>query len=146
MSWVASFVFTCFLQGKLTGRLSLIFCLYISSSPASGGIGWPTNLSYQDFSARQHSGCLENFLRSGRCYWFKVDPIAKSLNPLGEPINGIVSPPFVEVARSQLVIRFMTREHVKDTDHHGMGDRHDGALLASTCRQASIRGVPGPGT
>jgi hypothetical protein len=54
-------------------------------------------------------GCLENFLRCGRCHRFKVDTIAKSLNPLGEPIDGIVPPPFVEVARSQLVIRFCGR-------------------------------------
>jgi len=64
------------------------------------------------------NGCLENFLRCGRCHRFKVDPIAKSLNPLGEPIDRIMPPPFVEVARSQLAIRFLAREHVQDTRHY----------------------------
>jgi hypothetical protein len=79
-------------------------------------------------------GCLENFLRRSRCHWFEMDPIAESLNPLGKPINRIVPPPFIEIARSQLVIRFLAREHMKDTDHDGVGDRHDRALLAPTCR------------
>jgi hypothetical protein len=30
-----------------------------------------------------------------------------------------VPPPLVKVMRSQLTIRFMARQHVKDTDHHG---------------------------
>ena len=69
-----------------------------------------------------------------------MDSIAESLNPLGKPINRIVLLPFIEVACSQLVIRFMACEHMKDTDHDGVGDRHDRALLAPTCCQASIQG------
>jgi hypothetical protein len=65
--------------------------------------------------------------------------IAEPLNPLDQPIDRIM-PPFVAVARSPLAIRFLAREHVKDTDHDGVGDRHDGALLPPTCRQASIQG------
>jgi hypothetical protein len=68
-----------------------------------------------------------------------MNPIAESLNPLGQPIHRIVPPPFIKVARSQLVIRFLAREHMKDTDHNGMGDCHDRALLAPTCRQASVQ-------
>ena len=67
-------------------------------------------------------------------------PIAESLNPLGQSIDRIMPPPFVEVACAQLVIRFLTREHVKDTDHDGVGDRHDRTLLPPTRRQASIQG------
>ena len=44
-------------------------------------------------------------------------------------------PSFVAVARSQLVIRFLARERVKDTDHDGVGNRHDRALLPPTRRQ-----------
>ncbi len=83
-------------------------------------------------------GCLENFSRGGRCHRFKVYPIAEPLNPLGQSINRLMPSPFVKVARSQLVIRFLARAHVKDTDHDGVGDRHDRALLPPTCRQASI--------
>ena len=82
----------------------------------------------------------ENFLRRGRGYRFEVDPIAESLKPLGQPIDGRVPSPFVEVVRSQLVRRLMAREHVKDTVHDGVGDGHDGALLAPPCRQTSIQG------
>jgi hypothetical protein len=85
-------------------------------------------------------GCRENFLRRGRCHRFEVDPIAESLNPLGQPIDGRVPSPCVEVVRSQLVIRLIAREHVKNTDHDGVGDCHDGALLAPPCRQTSIQG------
>jgi len=42
-------------------------------------------------------GCLENFSRGSRCYRFKVYPIAEPLNPLGQSINHIKPPPFVEV-------------------------------------------------
>ena len=86
-------------------------------------------------------GCLENFLRHGCRHRFEVDPIAEPLNPLGEPIDRIMPPPFVTVARSQLVIRFMAREHGKDTDHNGVGDRHDCALLTPPRREVSIRGL-----
>lgn len=86
-------------------------------------------------------GCLENFLRHGCRHPFEVDPIAEPLNPLGEPIDRIMPPSFVNVAHSQLVIRFMAREYVQDTDHHGVGDRHDGALLTPTRREVSIRGL-----
>ena len=55
--------------------------------------------------------------------------IAKPLKPLGQPIDRIMPPSFIEVVRSQLVIWFLAREHVKDTDHDGVGDRHDRALL-----------------
>ena len=69
-------------------------------------------------------GCLANVGRGGR-HQCKGDPIPQSLNPLGEPIDGIAPPPFVDVACSSLVLRFTTREHVKDTDHDG---RRDGSV------------------
>ena len=69
-----------------------------------------------------------------------MDPIAESLNPLGQPINRIVPPPFIEVARTPLVRRFLAYEPMKDTDHDGVGHCHDGTLLASSGRQASIQG------
>ena len=65
-------------------------------------------------------------------------PIAESLNPLGKPIDRIVPPPFIEVARSQLAIRLLAREHVKDTDHHRVSDRYERTLHATPCRQPSI--------
>jgi hypothetical protein len=86
--------------------------------------------------------CLENFSRGGCGHRFKVYPIAEPLNPLGQPIDRIMPPPFVEVVRAQLVIRFLTREHVKDTDHDGVGHCHDRTLLPPTRRQASIQGRP----
>jgi hypothetical protein len=43
-----------------------------------------------------------------------MDPIAESLNPLGQPINRRVPPPFIEGARSQLVIRFHLYESFSD--------------------------------
>jgi len=73
-----------------------------------------------------------------------MDPIAESLNPLGKPINRRVPSPFVTALRSQLVRRFMACEQRKDTDHDGVGDRHERALLAPTCRQASICGEAAP--
>jgi hypothetical protein len=57
--------------------------------------------------------CLENFSRGGCGHRFKVYPIAEPLNPLGQLIDRIMPPPFVEVARAQLVIRFLAREHVR---------------------------------
>ena len=69
-----------------------------------------------------------------------MDPIAEPLNPLGQPIDRIIPSSFIEVARSQFVIWFLAREHVKDTDYDGVGDRHDRALLPPTRRQASIQG------
>jgi len=39
-----------------------------------------------------------------------MDPIPKSLNALGQPINRIVPPLFIEVARSQRMIWFLTHE------------------------------------
>jgi hypothetical protein len=84
--------------------------------------------------------CLEHCSRGGCGHRCKVYPIAEPLNPLGQPINRIMPPSFVEVARSQRVIRFLAREHVKDTDHDGVGNRHDRALLPPTRRQAAIQG------
>src|SRR6266568_836196 len=88
---------------------------------------------------RPQGGCLENFSRGGRGHRFKVYPIAESLNPLGQSIHGIMPPPFVEVARSQLVIWFLACEHVKDTDHDRVGNRHDCTLLSPPRRQPPIQ-------
>ena len=85
-------------------------------------------------------GCLENFSRGSRGHRFKVYPIAEPLTPLGQPIDRIMPPPFVEVVRAQLVIRFLAREHVQDTDHDGVGHCHDRTVLPPTRRQASIHG------
>src|SRR5437879_9765977 len=59
--------------------------------------------------------CLEHFSRSGCGHRFKVYPIAEPLNPLGQPIDRIMPPPFVEVARAHLVMRFLAAERVQDT-------------------------------
>ena len=85
---------------------------------------------------------LEHVSRGGCGHRFKVYPIAEPLNPLGQPIARIIPPPFVEVVRAQLVIRFLARAHVKDTDHDGVGHCHDRTLLPPTRRQASIQGRP----
>jgi len=69
-----------------------------------------------------------------------MNTIAESLNPLGQPIHRRVPPPFVEVVCSQLVIRFLACEHMQDTDHDGVGHRHDRTLLAPPGRQTPIQG------
>jgi len=84
--------------------------------------------------------CLEHVSRGGCGHRFKVYPIAESLTPLGPPIDRLMPPPFVEVVHAQLGIRFLAREHVKDTDHDGVGHCHDRTLLPPTRCQASIQG------
>jgi hypothetical protein len=73
-----------------------------------------------------------------------MDPRIEALNPLGQPIDGGVLLPFITLKHSQLMIRFTAREHVQDADHDGVHHRPDGALLASTRRQASIHGQQAP--
>ena len=57
--------------------------------------------------------------------------ISESLNPPGEPIDKMAALTFIEVIGSQLPIRFVAGEHVEGTDHHRVGHRHDGPLLAA---------------
>jgi hypothetical protein len=108
--------------------------------------GWTSNCNGSiSYATRRdnkglHGGCLENFSRGDRCHWFKVYSIAEPLDLSGQSINRIVPPPFAEAVCAQLVIRFLVCEHMKDTDHDGVGDHPDRTLLAPPGRQAPIQG------
>jgi len=55
-------------------------------------------------------GCLENFSCRGRCHRFEMHPISQMLDPAGQPIHGIVPPPFVKIVRPQFMVWYVAGE------------------------------------
>src|SRR5437879_1699258 len=84
------------------------------------------------------AGCLENFSRRGCCHWFQMHPIPQAFNPPGEPIDGELPPPFVEIIGSQFTVHFIAGEHVKNTTHNGVRHGNDGPLLPPADGEALI--------
>ena len=63
-------------------------------------------------------GCLENFSGRGGRHRFERHPIPEVFNPPSEPIYGITPPPLAKIVGPRFAVRFIAREHVKDTTHH----------------------------
>jgi hypothetical protein len=95
-------------------------------------------------------GCLENFFHRGHGHRFEMHPIPQALKAPGEPVNGALPPPLINIVAPELVIRFLTGEPMKDADHARVGHGDDGPRLPTACgetliprREISVLGIHG---
>ena len=83
-------------------------------------------------------GCLENFLHRGHCHRFEMHPIPQALNAPGEPVNGELPPPLINIVAPELGIRFLTGAQMKDADPDRVGHGDDGPRLPTACGETLI--------
>jgi hypothetical protein len=68
-----------------------------------------------------------------------MHPIPQVLNASGEPVDGELAPSLIKIVVPELVIWFLTGEHMKDTDHDRVGHGDDGPLLPKACSETLIQ-------
>jgi len=68
-----------------------------------------------------------------------MHPIPQVLNASGEPVDGELPPPLIKIVGPECVIRFLTGEHMKDTDHDRVGHGDDGLLLPTAYGETLIQ-------
>ena len=68
-----------------------------------------------------------------------MHPIPQMLDPSGQPIHGIVPPPFVKIVGPQFMVGGIAGEHIKETLHDRVRDGDDRSLFPTAGSEALIQ-------
>jgi hypothetical protein len=63
---------------------------------------------------------------------FEADPITQPLQPSCQPIHQLVTPLVIKVGCTELLVGFVSGQHMERTHDNRVSHGHDGAFLAST--------------